>query len=578
MKAITHLHRSTIVTPRRIVEWATLVILLCPVVLFATNPSDASERMIREHARQRVEEARRTNQSTMPAWLKANRDAYRDQIAAAARKSFEQTGIWFLARGAARDTDEQETEAVWGSLLNFGDLSTLPGYSKENREQAIKFWQSWQNHVTGQLYNPLYQDPQHPEVKRRTPGNRNDYTAEKINTKYIVSILKMLGAELPRPVNVAARADAGTDTFDELWKWLPHWATSPAGAFPVEAARALDEGKLEKIPQVEAGMGALLRKYNRETGMWRPEPLKNFPWNTYEPSSGFKIIARICGYVGMENFPEPILNTCIDHLIAHQKELHGDPAIARNYGETLAHCRMLTDYRHDEVLAAMEECLNGFRPASAWSSTGTGSYSLFGSSMIGAFMNWEDLPFDQAIQQPVRFEHGCLMKWRFVADPYGNWVNVMPKEPEAVFGNPQYDPARFGLKARNRAHWKKRVVDVIPQQPVSLKAGPDSSATTGTITFVLSAQQLTNIFEPYLKAKWSGAFEVSINGEPVKVVLYNLPNANAGWYIPAAAARKLHAGENTISVKLLGPGKDPLPGALLSKKESFIQLGLIDWH
>ena len=551
-----------------------IIIVSCPLVLFAVDGS--GERMIHDYARARVEEARRKDPSTMPAWLKANRDAYRDRMAAAAQKSFEQTGIWFLARGATRDTDEQETMAVWGALLNFGDLTTLPGCSKKNHEQAIHFWQSWQNHATGRLYNPLYQDPEHPEVKRQTPGNRGDYSADKINSKYVVAILAQLGAELPQHISTAARADSGTDTFDELWKWLPQWATSPSGAFPVEAARALDEGHTEKVAQVEAGMGALLRKYNKQTGMWRPEPLEKFPWGTYEPSSGFKIIARICGYVGMENFPEPILNTCIDNLIAHQKELHADVAIARNYGETLAHCLMLTDYRREEVLAAMEECLKGFQNPAAWSSTATGSYSLFGSGMIGAFMNWQDLPFDQAIQEPVRFEHGCLMKWRFVADPYGNWVNVLPKEPEAIFGNPKYDAARFGLKARNRVHWKKRIVEVIPQETVSLQTA--TNGTEGTLKFVLSAEQLANLHEPYLKANWSGAYDVSLNGELIKQVLYNLPDAPAGWHLPASAVNKLHAGGNTIHVKLLGPGKDPLPGAPLSTNKPSIRLGLIDWY
>jgi hypothetical protein len=151
--------------------------------------------------------------------------------------------IWFLARGASRITDEQETHAVWGDLLRFGDLTTLPGYSKENHRQAIEFWQSWQNRKTGRLYNPLYQDPQNPEVERDTPGNRGDYSAGAINVKYIPAILDILGAKLPGPVNTATHADAGVDTFDQLWRWIPQWATSPAGAFPVAAARQVDGGK-----------------------------------------------------------------------------------------------------------------------------------------------------------------------------------------------------------------------------------------------------------------------------------------------------------------------------------------------
>ena len=417
---------------------------------------DQQDDLIYTYARQRVEETGRQQKTMMPVWLKNNRNLVRDSLAASAIKSFEETGIWFLARGAGRDKDEQETNAVWGNLLFFCDFDSLPGYTKENHQQAIEFWQSWQNRETGRLYNPLYQDPQNPDVKRNTPGNRDDYSADAINVKYVPYILKLLGSELPMPVNIATHADSDADTFDELWKWIPEWATSPAGAFPVLAAREVDEGNLEKIPQVEAGMGALVRAYNWETGMWRPEPLDGFPWHNYQPSSGFKIIARICGYVGMENFPEDVLNTAIDNLLEHKDELHETVAAARNYGETMAHYMMLTDYRHDELLDAMELCLEGFRDPAVWKDTKTNTYCVFGSGMIGAFMNWEDLPFDKALQQWMRFEHGCTMKWRFVAGPYGNWVNVIPKEPEAIFGNEKYDVNRYGLKARNREHWAKK--------------------------------------------------------------------------------------------------------------------------
>jgi hypothetical protein len=566
-----------------IMAWKTPPLVLITTLtlvptLLAETPAKTNAALIHEYARQRVREAGRAKTSAMPTWLKTQRDLYRDRMALTARKSFEQTGIWYLARGAARDTDEQETEAVWGSLLSFGDLRSLPAFTEANRLAAIDFWRSWQNLQTGRLYNPLYQDPQHPEIKRSTPGNRADYSPEKINVKYVPAILAELGAELPRPVNIAARADTGVDTFDELWKWLPQWATSPAGAFPVQSARQLDDGNLEKIPQVEAGMGALLRAYNRQTGMWRPEPLERFPWSGYDASSGFKIIARICGYVGMENFPQDVLKTAIDHLIAHRHELHAQPSTARNYGETMAHFLTLTDYRRDELLDAMEECLDGFRSPDVWATTGTGSYAVFGSGLIGAFMNWRDLPFDQALQEYVRFEHGCTMKWRFVVDPYGNWVNVLPKEPEAIYGHPKYDVRLYGLKARNKTHWSKTVAEVVPQRDAGVGLLDSNKGGDRTLPIVLTREQLARLKAPYLKATWSGAYDVYLNGKLVKNVRYNLPDAIAGWYVPPAAAETLHVGENTITLKLIGPGKDQNPGAPRSKSTPFARLGLIDWN
>lgn len=516
----------------------------------------------------------------MPPWLKKYRDDYRERLLASARRSYSQTGIWFLARGGGRKTEEQETKAVWVDLLHFCELEKLPGYSKENHQRAIKFWQSWQNLETGLLYNPLYQDPQHPEIKRQTADNRENYSPENINMKYIPSILGALGAELliPLPgIKNQERAGAGVDTFDKLWVAMEQWNTSHAGIFPVTAARALDAGDVEKMPQVEAGMGAVLRAYNRDTGMWRPEPLEGFPWDDYQPSSGFKILSRICGYAGLENFPESLLKTAVDRLLEHHKILYKHPAMARNYGETFAHYLTLSDYRRDEILNAMEECLNGFRDCAYWTSTETSSYCIFGSTLISIFMNWIDVPFDQALRIWERFVQGCTMHWRFVAGPYGNWVNAIKKKPEEIFGNPGYNVDNYSLKARNKLHWNKKITDIIDQQEIVLNLSDDGAAGQGSLEFILNENQLAVQDSVYMKATWNGAYDIYLNGELVKQVCYNLPDHPAGFYIPPQATATLHAGKNVIEVKLTGPGKDQKPGTPLSEAQPFIRIGLINW-
>ena len=509
---------------------------------------------------------RRGTPSRMPDWLRQRREAYRVHLADTARRCHAETGVWFLARGAARDKDEQETMAVWGDLLFFGEVESLPGYSEENHRQAVEFWRSWQNLKTGRLYNPLYQDPQNPEVKRHTPGNRGDYSADTINLKYIPNILAKLGAELPLPCKTETHAESGADTFDQLWGEMAQWNSSPAGIFPVTAAWALDAGELDKSPLVEAGMGALVRAYRRDTGMWRPEPLEGFPWGDYQPSSGFKIISRICGYVGMENFPEAVLKAAVDNLIAHQAELHAHPAMARNYAETFAHFLMLGDYRREELLDAMEECLEGFRDVAWWKSTGDACYCLFGSGLVGLFMNWEDLPPGQGFKEWLRFDHGHGLKWRFVADPYGNWVNAIPKKPKETFGHPDYDVQKHGLKVRNRSHWAKKITELVPQQEAMLNLDGE-----GSILFTLARQPK----EPFLTATWSGAYDVSLNGELVKQVRYNLPDVPAGWHIPSDLLR---LGQNRVVAKLRGPGKEQKPGAPLAVRVPFLRLGVIDWQ
>jgi hypothetical protein len=178
----------------------------------------------------------------------------------------------------------------------------------------------------------------------------------------------------------------------------------------------------------------------------------------------------------------------------------------------------------------------------------------------------------------MRFEHGCTMKWRFIADPYGHWVNVVPKEPEAVFGHPDYDVKKHGLKARNARHWAKRIVEVAPQRAIPLRLAADGRTGDGRFTFALTAAQLAALAAPHLKATWSGAYDVSLNGAPVKQVRYNLPDAPAGWHIPEPAARTLRVGENTVEVKLIGPGKEQKPDAPLSAVPPFIRLGVFNWQ
>ena len=170
------------------------------------------------------------------------------------------------------------------------------------------------------------------------------------------------------------------------------------------------------------------------------------------------------------------------------------------------------------------------------------------------------------------------MKWRFVAGPYGNWVNVIPKKPEEIFGHSDYDVKKYGIKARNREHWQKKIIDIIPQQEVALRLDTSGETGEGTFIFSLTRDQLANMQAPYLKATWRGPYDISLNGEPVKQVRYNLPDVPAGWYISPSAASTLHVGENTVTVTLIGPGKDQKTEAPLSEEAPFIRLGVVKWQ
>jgi hypothetical protein len=204
----------------------------------------------------------------------------------------------------------------------------------------------------------------------------------------------------------------------------------------------------------------------------------------------------------------------------------------------------------------------------------------FRSGSVDVSARWPPFTFPSHLgnSECRTIEHGCTMKWRFVADPYGNWVNVLTKAPEAIYGQPKYDVRLYGLKARNNAHWSKAISDVVPQHDAKVRLLDGDQSGDGTLEITLTKEQRAGLKSPYLTATWSGAFDVYLNGTLVKKVRYNLPDTTAGWYVPTEAAKTLHVGDNLISLKLIGPGKDQKPGAPLSKSKPFARLGLIDWR
>lgn len=149
---------------------------------------------------------------------------------------------------------------------------------EETRRQQRTQMPAWLKKNREVLRDQMAVVAQNPEVKRHTPGNRDDYSAEAINVKYIPGILAMLGAGLPRPVNVASHADAGDDTFDELWEWIPQWMTSPSGMFPVLAAR---EVALSFDTDGKTGEGSLTFLLTKEQLEELKEPYLSATWSGF---------------------------------------------------------------------------------------------------------------------------------------------------------------------------------------------------------------------------------------------------------------------------------------------------------
>lgn len=115
--------------------------------------------------------ARRQDPTEPPPWVDAFALRAHGQRLAQARKTAD-GGTWLFC-----GNEQKSGIVMW--LLARMPLDALPGYSPKRQAEAVRFWQSWQNPVTGRFYDPAKTDPANP-----------DDPDAFCNEKYVIGILR----------------------------------------------------------------------------------------------------------------------------------------------------------------------------------------------------------------------------------------------------------------------------------------------------------------------------------------------------------------------------------------------------
>lgn len=525
----------------------------------------------------------------IPPWVKTYLDKRFDEAIEAAEWAYRTTGRWFFIPSGdnpyteigIRRWDECETSGVYGRLLQRMRLTELPNYSVKNHREAVKWWQSWQNSETGRFYNPIYVDPEHPEVKRKEDPVYDQYGS---NEKYIPGVLKLLEASPLYPVQLHGNAKEGQFDYDAMLHFIEvDKIYNHGGKMLNELLRRIDKGESEGIPFAEYAIACAVDWIDPEIGIINRPGRGWGEYSALEPT--LKTLGRMIGQQGIENMPPDKMRAFADFIIAKQPEFVslGQAGNIRNTAELMLLAMAVSDYRKEEIMQALIEHSKSLEDPNLWEKTG---YPAHACALIGGMIWWEEYSPDKGPGPELGGEFGH----RIVMGPYHRWANLIKKGPDERAESEDYDYRRFGLKYRNQEHWARRVHEIIPtlsesgehwrfsDKPVpadwtgrdfddaSWQSGPPPFGENEHLhlrrAFVLEDMPVEH---PWLRADWDGIFNVFINGFPVKSTIRKWNKA--GWYIPEQAAASLKPGRNIVAVECVRT--DPA---------SFIDIGLIDWR
>jgi len=519
-----------------------------------------------------VKRLRHPEQQETPDWARKVFDEKVRVLKERAERNYRETGRWYYAKYENGDCgdgvwwDEVASDRVYVQLQGLlGGIDKLPNYSPENHKKAVAFWQGWQDEKTGLFHNPFFTDPKNPRTKRNTEGyNQGQHCRrpvhERVVQKYLPNILTALGSaplyEVAEDRKLAEEDVASTVLGIEKalrrkggGQRLGNQVTRQIWVI----ADHIDKGKTELIPDYERLMALLLRRFDAKTGL-----LGNPNYSDYTTSANnVKCNARIIGYMGLENYP--YRKALADSLAnAFSTKGVGDSGAIRNwvYMSTLA--LQQTDHRSDDLYTAIENLAKGFAKG------GMPGYTWMALSTSTAWLHW-DIASCEAFKDPsvALCYNGLNRPYRSVVGPFGRWVNLIPKAPEEIYGNPGFSWDKHSLRARNAFHTKRTVIDIVPASPDGWQRSTDKQGRlVFTRTFSFGDGKLEH---PYLKARWDGSFELYLNDVLVKRVSGTCPEY-CGLYVPDVAAGTLKKDGNVIVAK-----------ALTSDPSSTLHAGVIDW-
>lgn len=494
-----------------------------------------------------IREMRVEKEQPQPDFIKKFNREYAAQCLERAEKDYRQYGQWFYCVGKNGYPDAVVTYRVYAQLIHYyGRPEKIPGYTSGKRQKAVAFWQSWQK-SNGAFLNPVF------------PG-------KNCNGKYVPSVLGLLGSKPLYKTSGYGAAKIDTEYFLHQCdsNHLNHAMARAAVMFT-----RIHEGHKEYIPILERGIELALTHMCPGTGMFQGkncDPAPGEAWSDYGTTvETMKGLARLIGYMGVENIPYRHIRA--DHLIKNQQYFRkGEVSVIRNTAEMDMHCLFESPYRQDELLQAMAGNAEAMFSTANWKTPfeeAGGDYVAYALTIFGPFLHWEG--YDNVIPR-TPFYQGVAHSWRVVTGPFGHCANVIRKKPEALFWSDGWSYDRYGLRARNAMHEKKKIIDIVPASGEKWHRGRDDHGRIIlTRTFTLNEPLPEN---PYVKIKWGeGDIEIFINNIFVRKKLGNMDNFGA-IYIPPEAQKSMHPGKNTIMIRFVSVTKEAL----------YVSAGLIDWR
>ncbi|MBT3192101.1 MAG: hypothetical protein HN341_06060 [Verrucomicrobia bacterium] len=489
-------------------------------------------------------------QQPQPPMVEEFNEKYTAYCLKRAEAEYKENERWFYCEdkqeyGDSIRWDEVVTfQIYWQLRSQLGSLEELPNYSKENHQKAIEFWQRWQQ-KDGAFHNIL--------TKKGDPNS--------CNQKYIPNIMKLLGCQPMYETSGYGPAQLNAvKSMREITAGNMNWGTATAAVM----FERIHEGDIETIPILEQVVELAVAQLSPHTGMFHG-PGGNpsgEAWIDYgltaETMKGF---GRIIGYMGVENIPYRHVRA--DKLIENQEWFHkSHVSVKRNTAEMMMQCLLESSYRKDELLEALDAHSSVIMSGKPWTSNTTGDYAAYVLLIFGSYLHWKGYE-----GRPPRTQHhqGVGYDWRVEVGPFGRSVNIIRKRPEERLTDKDFSYAQYGMRARNAAHEKRSVIDVVlaSAEGWTVKAGK-TGGVSAACALVLDPAILQN---PYIKIKWSGGdIEIFLNNVPVKKKLGNWADFGA-VHVPDEARKALRNGENTLMVRSKSPA------------DNFsVSAGLIDWR
>lgn len=483
-----------------------------------------------------------------PPFVQAFNDKYTAYCLRRAEAEYKKHGRWFYCVDDREFSQKHRWDEVvsyriyWQLLARYGSLEKIPHYSRENLQKATAFWQTWQK-KDGSWFNPM--------------TGKGD--SHQCNGKYVNIILNLLGADPLYETSGYGAAKLDTRQFLEQ---MAERRMNEGTATGSVMLRRIHAGETGFIPVLERGIELALSHISPHTGMFHG-PTGNpagTAWKGYGTTAdSMKGLLRLIAYMGVENMP--CRRARADTLLENQAWFRQSAvSVKRNTAEMMVQCLMESPYRSEELLKALEAHAGTIMSGEPWKHHKTGDYAAYVLMIFGPYLNWHG--YEESTPR-TPFTQGVEHDWRVEAGPFGRCVNIIQKRPRERLSHKNWRYDRYGLRARNRAHERRQVVEVVP---ATAEGWTRSIDPKGRIVlkrrFNLEKTKLQN---PYLKIKWQGDIEIFINNVAVRKKLAGLRDFGA-VHIPDAARKALRPGANTLMVR-----------GTANNDALNVSAGLIDW-